>query len=274
MRIVRLAALLVIASASASLRAQEPPAPAASARVNQQLGEISTTSARIWAGRYADFEDFLRTAPFTKVEEVPIGVTRPKRGHFAPGGLVSSAAWKVIPPGRPAGYWESYKSEIAAYELDKLLGMDMVPPVVEKRWKGDTGAAVLWLKPVRAWREVESVDKPAKWNRQAVRMKMFDNLICNTDRNAGNFLVDDDWNLFLIDHSRAFIDDRKLVVAMVRVDRELWEKMLALDEPTLVAAIGKWVARGSLRNILRRRDAMKKVVDSLVAKYGEAAYVQ
>ena len=39
-------------------------------------------------------------------------------------------------PGPPNGYWESYKSEIAAYELDKLLGMDMVPPSVEKRVEG------------------------------------------------------------------------------------------------------------------------------------------
>jgi hypothetical protein len=244
----------------------------------QEAGQVSTPvpsgSARIWDGRLAEVEEFLRTAPFAKLEDVPIGVTRPKRGYFEAGGLVASAAWKVIPPGRPAGYWESYRSEIAAYELDKLLGLGMVPPTVEKRWKGDLGAAVLWLKPVRPWREVEHLPKPDKWNRYAVRMKMFDNLICNTDRNAGNLLVDDDWNLFLIDHSRAFITDRKLVSVMMRVDAEVWEKMLALDEPMLTAALGKWLDRGSIRALLRRRDAMKAVVDGLVKKFGEGAYVK
>lgn len=216
----------------------------------------------------------MRTTPFVKVEDVPIGVTKPKRGYFEPGGLVVSAAWKVIPPGRPAGYWESYRSEIAAYELDKVLGLDMVPPTVEKRWKGDLGAAILWLKPVRSWRTVEDLPKPEKWNRYAVRMKMFDNLICNTDRNAGNLLVDDDWNLFLIDHSRAFINDRKLVSVMTRIDRELWEKMLALDEATLTASLGKWIDGGSIRAILRRRDAMKAAIDALIQKWGDAVYVK
>ena len=267
----RLFLSVLVAIAALPLRAQE--APVRDERTRQAI-EVSAGSAKIWTGRHSDVETFLRTTPFTKIEEVPIGVTRPKRGYFSPGGLVASAAWKVIPPGRPAGYWESYKSEIAAYELDKLLGMDMVPPAVEKKWKGDTGAAILWLKPVRAWREVEPLEKPAKWNRQAVRMKMFDNLICNTDRNAGNFLVDDDWNLFLIDHSRAFIDDKKLVTTLVRIDKELWEKILALDEATLTATLGKWVDRGSIRGILRRREAMKTVIDGLVAKYGEGAYVR
>lgn len=274
MRFVQLAVLVGVATVPLYAQSEKTPPPATISRTAQVLGEISAGSAKIWTGRNEDFETFLKSTPFTKVEEVPIGVTRPKRGYFAPGGLIASAAWKVIPPGRPAGYWESYKSEIGAYELDKLLGMEMVPPVVEKRWKGDLGAAVLWLKPVRPWREVEPLEKPAKWNRQAVRMKMFDNLIGNTDRNAGNFLVDDDWNLFLIDHSRAFIDDNKLVTPMVRIDRELWDKMLALDEPTLTATLGKWVDRRSIRGLLRRRDAMKKVIDGLVAKHGESAYVR
>ena len=61
------------------------------------------------------------TAEIDHFDSVPLGVTHPKRAFFKPGGLVASVAWKVLPPGRPAGYWESYKSEIAAYELDKLL---------------------------------------------------------------------------------------------------------------------------------------------------------
>ena len=231
-------------------------------------------SAKTWEGREAQFEEFIRTAPFARFEDVPIGVTKPKRAYFEPGGLVASVAWKVLPPGRPSGYWESYRSEIAAYELDKMLGLGMVPPTVEKKWKGDVGAAMLWLKPVRPWREVENLPKPPKWSRIAVRMKMFDNLICNPDRNAGNLLVDPEWNLYLIDHSRAFITDKKLVSVMTRVDRELWDRMLALDETTLSAGLGKWLDRGSIRAILRRRDEMKLAIDALVAKFGEAAYIK
>ena len=137
----------------------------------------------------------------------------------------------MLPPSRQTGYWESYKSEIAAYELDKLLGMDMVPVAVEKRWKGQTAAAILWVSPVRQWKDVQALPKPLKWNRQAILMKMFDNLIGNPDRNMGNLIVDDDWNLFLIDHSRAFIDAKDLPVKMERIDREVWNRMLHWTNP-------------------------------------------
>lgn len=229
-----------------------------------------TGSARVWQGRHAEIEEFLRQTPFEKVQEVPIGVTKPMRGYFPQGSLVRSAAWKQLPPGRSKGYWESYRSEIAAYELDKFFGLDMVPPVVEKRWNRELGAAVLWIEPVRSWKEVENLPKPAHWNIQVIRMKMFDNLIGNIDRNAGNLLVDPDWNLYLIDHSRAFISETKLPVEMARIDRALWERMLALDEAALTTAIGKWADRGSVRAMLKRRDLMKSAIDGMLKTKPEA----
>jgi len=228
-------------------------------------------SAKVWDGRNAEFEEYIRTAMIDRVAEVPIGVTHPKRAFFKPGGLVASAAWKVLPPGRPSGYWESYKSEIAAYELDKLLDMGMVPVAVERKWDHETGAAILWLSPIHPWKEMEPKAKPAKWVRQVARMKMFDNFICNKDRNAGNLLVDDDWNLFLIDHSRAFIPDKDLAVKMEHIDRVFWDRMLALDEPALTAALGKWLDRGAIRSMLARRDKMTIAIAKLVAATGEAA---
>lgn len=260
-RVLALVLLMLVVPAARAQQAQPQAPPTATA---------PATSAKVWENRNEEFETFLRTAPFVRFEEVPVGVTRPKRGYFAPGSLAASAAWKLLPPGRANGYWESYKSEIAAYELDKLLGMNMVPPTVEKRWKGDRGAAVLWVAPVRPWKEVEAKPKPDKWNREAVRMKMFDNLIGNIDRNAGNLLVDDDWNLYLIDHSRAFVSDTKLRAEMVRIDRGIWARMAALDEPGLMASLGAWLDRGAIRAMLKRRDAMQKAIDTMVKNGSEA----
>lgn len=228
-------------------------------------------SARTWEGRNAEFEEYIRAAGIVRFEDIPLGVTKPKRAWLQPGGLVESIAWKALLPSRATGYWESYKSEIAAYEMDKLLGMAMVPVTVEKRWKGETAAAVLWLTPVHPWKEMEPREKPPKWNRQAILMKMFDNLIGNPDRNMGNLLVDDEWNLYLIDHSRAFVDTKDIPVKMEHIDRAVWDRMLALDEPTLKAALGKWVDGRSIRAVLARRDRMKAAIDKLVADSSEAA---
>lgn len=231
-------------------------------------------SAKIWEGREAEFEQFLRTAPVVKIEDVPIGVTKPRRAYVEPGGLCESFAWKVLPPGIHKGFWDSYKSEIAAYELDKTLGLGMVPVTVERRIKGDIGAAVLWLKGVRSWEEALRAPKAPSWNRNIVRMKMWDNLVGNSDRNKGNLLVDHVGNLFLIDHSRAFSVDKKLHQKLENIDMELWNRMLALDFDTVKAAIGKWVGNQEIRAVLQRRDRMKKEIDGILAKRGEAAILK
>jgi hypothetical protein len=258
---------------AAVLPLRQPPLSAivGAATPRAQATAAAPVSAKVWDGRTAEFEEYLRTAEIDHFDTVPLGVTHPRRAFFKSGGLVASALWKVLPPGRPSGYWESYKSEIAAYELDKLLDLRMVPVAVEKRWKGETAAAILWLSPIHPWKEMEPRPKPAKWVAQVARMKMFDNFICNKDRNAGNLLVDDDWNLFLIDHSRAFVTDKDLAVKMEHIDRGLWNRILALDEAQLTGAIGKWVERGSIRAMLVRRDRMKTAIDKLVAASNEAA---
>ena len=95
-------------------------------------------------------------------------------------------AWRSLPPGIYRGFWESYKTEIAAYELDKLLKMDMVPPTVERQLQGIEGAAQLWVekRPVR-WKATrrQASRQRVDWENQLVRMTMFDNLIGNRDRN-------------------------------------------------------------------------------------------
>src|SRR5687768_16941083 len=96
-----------------------------------QQTAAEAASARTWLDRRQALEDYLRTAEVVKIEDIGLGVTKPRRAYLAPGGPVDPMAWKTILPGIHSGYWESYKSEIAAYELDKLLELEMIPPTVE-----------------------------------------------------------------------------------------------------------------------------------------------
>ena len=112
-----------------------------------------TPSAKIWLHQREQIESYLKTAEVIGMEELKVGVTRPKKALLAPGGPVDAIAFKAIQPGRSTGYWESYKSEIAAYELDKVLGLDMVPPTVEKRVKGNLGAAVMWCTSTKSFKD-------------------------------------------------------------------------------------------------------------------------
>jgi hypothetical protein len=233
-------------------------------------------NAKVWVGKATDYESYLSGAEIVRMEDIPVGVTKPQRGYFQEGGLIESMSWKAIKPGRYSGFWESYKAEIAAYELDKLLDLQMIPPTVEKRVKGELGAAVMWVKPVKSFKDMGGPPSApptyhARWNLQMVRAKMFDVLIYNKDPNLGNWLVDPAWNLILIDHTRAFTGEKKFAHTLQRIDPDLWERMKGLTEEGLTQSLGQWLDKGQIRAILQRRDLMGDEIQKLVAANGEAA---
>ena len=204
------------------------------------------------------------------MEDVPIGVTKPQRATLEGGPM--RFAWKPLRPGYSKGFMESYKAEIAAYKLDRMLDMHMVPPIVERKIDGQTGAAVYWVENTTGW----SVEKPPqgpepKWSLQLTRMKMFDLLIANIDRNQGNLIYDADWHLFLIDHSRAFIDKKDLK----NIARARPRRSQAVGEDAGADARGsrsrprEWVGDKEKKALLTRRDLMAKNIQELVAKRGE-----
>jgi len=224
----------------------------------------------IWTGFEDQIEHLLVDGKIAKMEDVPIGVTKPQRAYIE--GSPVRFAWKPIRPGYSKGFMESYKAEIAAYKLDRMLDMHMIPPIVERKLDGRTGAAIYWVDNVKGW----SVAKPPQgpepmWSVQLTRMKMFDLLIANIDRNQGNLIYDADWHLILIDHSRAFIDkkDLKNIAPLGRVDRKLWEKMQALTLEELDRGLGEWVGDKEKKALITRRDLMAKNIQDMIAKRGE-----
>ena len=253
-----------------TLAAQQAPPPAKPEAV--PTTPIPVAGSKSWVGREGEVEEYLKTAKVVKFNDVPVGVTKPRRGFFEPGGPVGSIVFKPLLPSRKSGFWESYKSEIAAYELDKLLSLGMVPPTVEKKINGQYGSAQFWVEHCTLLRERDTNTAPdiGAWNRQVYRQRVWDNLVANIDRNQGNLLVDQAWNLILIDHSRAFTSTMQMPFPMRKIDRELYARLKALDAVTLKERLGKLLMDGP-KPILKRRDKIVENFETLIAQYGEAA---
>jgi hypothetical protein len=227
------------------------------------------STAKIWVGRHQEIEEHLRTAECVSLETLgpkeKLGPNRTVRCTVRPGGPFARMAWRSVPPGDYRGFRESYKAEIAAYAMDKLLGMDMVPPCVERQLQGSTGAAQLWVEDVSGVKagDVAGGSPRDDWETQLAQMTMFDDLIGNRDRNLGNMLRDARWSLILLDHSRAFGTSTELPRKLSRIDPGYWARIEGLTRDRLDTALRSWLGEAEIQAILDRREKMRAEIRSL-----------
>lgn len=256
--------------------------------------EPSSETSRIWKGPDGEplpFRtdegvcDFLRTATVTDMEEIPEGVTNPRRALLEKDGVRMRAIFrdvnisKSIGPGMEGRSRLRFRDcclfEIAAYELSRLLGLDNVPPTVIRKIRGGEGTLQIWLEGTitERVRLKEGREPPSPWHHamQHQIMKLFDNLIYNEDRNKGNVLYDGNWKLWMVDHTRAFRMDKELPnPEEIKVcERGLWEKLQALDEAVLTERLDGLLRGSEIEALLIRKDLLIAHINRLIEERGE-----
>lgn len=229
---------------------------------------------------------FLLTAKVIKSRQSKKGVTDSWRLTLSDGTLTHDSAFQSIDEHRSMatlgsgrmepGFVDSYKYNIAAYALAELLGVDdMLPVYVERKWHGDAGSLSWWL-PVkmdeqeRAKQKITAPDIRA-WNQQMYRIRVFDQLVYDTDPNLGNFLIDENWKLWRIDFTRSFrrSHDLRSPGDLIRCDRQLLEKMKALNENELAAKTKHYLDKDEVKAVMARRDKIVAHFEKLIAEKGE-----
>lgn len=174
---------------------------------------------------------------------------------------------------------DSYRNNVAAYRLDRLLGLGMVPVTVVRRDQNKEAAFTWWLDDVlmdekaRLKKKIRTPDAHA-WNRQMWVVRVFDQLIYNFDRNLGNLLIDRDWRIWMIDHTRAFKVFKEIKTPKdleAHCPRELLARLRRLDRPTLETAMKDLLDRPQINGLLGRRDWIVQYYDAKIARLGEDA---
>jgi hypothetical protein len=184
-----------------------------------------------------------------------------------------------LPRGRELEFRDTYKGNAAAYRLDRLLGLGMVPVTVVRPHEGKRSGFTWWVDDVQMDERARLAKKLAvpdveAWNRQMWVVRLFDQLIYNTDRNLGNLLIDKDWRLWMIDHTRAFKtftapkSPRNLAT---QCERGLLLALRGLDQATLAEAMHDLLTEGQVKGLLARRDFIVKHYDERIRRAGEAA---
>lgn len=228
----------------------------------------SGVAGRVWPEFRSQVEELLATAAIIGATDMGIGRSAPKRLRLQWDQFEVRAAWR---PSGPGSTGRPYSPELAAYELDRMLELDMVPPTVERAIDGQLGAIQYWVNGVRLLRTAQEAPRTELWARQTERMKLFDSLLGNGGRVLSNMLIDPDDQLLLVDYVDAFSTDRTLSNPPARFDRQLVEKVKALDAPGAQQTLRKFLGDAEREALLARRDLLLAHLARLVSAHGEVA---
>ena len=176
---------------------------------------------------------------------------------------------------------------VAAYELDKLLGLNLVPPSVERTVNGRPASVTWWLDNF-AMNELDRRRKgidppdPDGWGRQVQAVRVFDELISNTYRDTApplylnsvwdNLLIATDWTIWIIDHTGAFRTRRELQDpdSLVRCPRSVLGRLRALNKELLQQALTRYLSSQQLDALEARRALLVGHFDHQIESKGEA----
>ncbi len=235
------------------------------------------------------WEDFLQNAEVVEQNQMVSreAVTSPWVLTLEKDGVRKKALWKN-PEGLMKGFLENWKWEIAAYRLDKYLGLIMVPPTVERRFRGDRGSCQLWVDAKMSLKEKmeKNIDTPSykvfPWNRALFLQRAFDNLIANQDRHQNQYLITEDWRMILIDHSRTFRTSKKFTSKLIysekgkeskylmkELPRAFYEKLKALNQEIIAEVVGEYLTEKEAEAVLMRKDLMIQWIEDRIKQFGE-----
>jgi hypothetical protein len=232
-----------------------------------------------------EMEKFLLDGRIVKKKESSKGVTQAYRVTLSNGVVthdaqvqnvdIAKAFFDVGPKHTEVNFKDSFRYNVAAYRLAMLLGLDNVPMSVERKVDGKPAAVTWWLDGVmdegdRQKKKISHSNSLRASDYYGV-MFVFDELIQNRDRNAGNIVWSPDSKMWLIDHTRAFRLGKDFLnpANLTRVERTLFGKLRTLDQQAFTESIGKTLTKDEIEALFVRRDKLVELFEQKIASLGE-----
>ena len=229
--------------------------------------------------RMEALEKVLREAKVEKIErEILGGRTGPWLITLSAGSVKQRAVFRHVDRPRPQPTPDSYKYDIAAYELTRLLGLELIPPVVEREIKGRKGTLQVYVENCirekdRKRKKLEPPN-PKAFSNALEEVKMLENLTYDECQDADHIYVHrDDWRVCRVDFSEAFAPLRELLPGcdITVCSRKFFEGLLKLDEETVKSKLSRYLNDEEIGALLTRKDLIIAKIKALIAEKGEEA---
>ena len=237
-----------------------------------------------------EVETFLKKGRFVGKEPLGTGVTGSLKVTIELDGKKQFGVLKTVDQMKPGAqmnsagklevdFQDSWRTEVAAYELDKLLDLKMVPATIARESPYESKPASLQLFVEASMSEGKRRQRAAippdagKWADQLAKMALFDALIYNVDRNPDNLLITDTWEFRLIDHSRSFRPNAELrnVDDFQRFSRSLLAKIEQLNKDAVGRKLGDYLSLKQIEGLMKRRELILARAAALSKQLGEKA---
>ena len=242
--------------------------------LQQRASSLVTREAR---------ETFLRTARFVTD---PADDRRSWRAVLDDGTRQHAAS--VVTDDGSGPTRRNYRFNVAAYELDGLLGLNLIPATVERPVNGRPASVTWWLDDFamneldRRRNKINPPDQD-RWDRQMQAVRVFDELISNTYRDTApalylnsvwdNLLITEDWTIWITDHTGAFRTRHQLQEpeTLVRCPRSLFGRLRELTRPRLQLALERYLSPEQLEALEVRRALLVRHFDAEIQRRGDGA---
>jgi hypothetical protein len=233
-----------------------------------------------------EIENYLKTADVVSRRVISKGRTRAWDIHLDDGKTKRIARFKHINLIRPENLLaDSYTYEVAAYELDKMLELEIMPPIVERKINEIGGQAINPIKGSVQFfiEDCFSLEKKQKnkmkppdekrFRDELAQVSIFENLTYNKRVNADVLIHESNWKVCRVDFSQAFapVPDLFPDFKPSRCSKKLFHNLKKLDQKTIQAKLGNFLCAEEIENLTARKELIIKKMEELIAQKSETA---
>ncbi len=226
-----------------------------------------------------DIEKFLTSAHIVAVEkDVEMGRSIPWRVTLEDGGVQARAMFKYIDRRIVQPPRHSYRYELAAYTLSRLLDLEIVPPTVERVIEGTTGSLQWYAENCQSERDRRRLNQAPPdleaFLRRIEIIQVFEALVNDECGDPDDTLIHkDSWKVCRIDFSAAFRPAPSISANCLvrRCSRTLFHRLEDLKRPVIVNQMKPFLDSEEIDALFRRIRQFIDLIRNEIREKGEAS---